>query len=243
MKKFALLLVLSSGTLALASVSVSEPANGSTVSTTVQYVASASSSCSKGISAMGIYTAPGLLAYSAPGDKLNTTLTLNPGVYNTVVEEWDNCGGASTTPITITVGSGGSGGSGHVTVTAPQANGTVNPTVQYTASSTSSCSKGVSAMGIYTAPGVLAYSAAGAELNTTLTLNPGVYNTVVEEWDNCGGAATAPVTITVGSGGSGGGSDVTVTSPKTQTRTRCEQAKVLQSMNFPVPISVLITGS
>jgi hypothetical protein len=214
MTKFALLLVLSSGTLALASVSVSAPANGSTVSTTVQYVASASSSCSKGVSAMGIYTAPGLLAYSAPGDKLNTTLTLNPGVYNTVVEEWDNCGGASTTPITITVGSGGSGGSGHVTVTAPKANSTVSSTVQYTASSTSSCSKGVSAMGIYTAPGVLAYSSPGADLNATLTLNPGVYNTVVEEWDNCGGAATAPVTITVGSGGSGGGSDVTVTSPK-----------------------------
>jgi len=36
---------------------------------------------------------------------------------------------------------------------------------------------------------------------------------------------------------------VTVTSPKTQTRTRREQAKVLRSMNFPVPISVLITGS
>ncbi|MGD0569208.1 MAG: hypothetical protein ABSA78_12445 [Candidatus Sulfotelmatobacter sp.] len=223
MRKFALLLILSSGTMALASVSVSEPANGSTVSTTVQYVASASSSCSKGISAMGIYTSPGLLAYSAAGSQLNTKLTLNPGVYNTVVEEWDNCGGASTTPIAITVGSGGSGGSGgsaQVTVTSPKTNSTVSSGVQYVASATSPCSKGVSAMGIYTAPGVLAYSSAGAELNATLTLNPGVYNTVVEEWDNCGGAATAPITITVGSGGgggSGGSAQVTVTAPKTNS--------------------------
>jgi major membrane immunogen (membrane-anchored lipoprotein) len=214
MRNFALLLILSSGTMAVASVSVSSPTNGSTVSTTVQYVASASSSCSKGVSAMGIYTAPGLLAYSTAGAALNTSLTLNPGVYNTVVEEWDNCGGASTTPITITVGSGGSGGSGQVTVTSPKTNSTVTSTVQYVASASSSCSKGVSAMGIYTAPGVLAYSTAGAELNTTLTLNPGVYHTTVEEWDNCGGAATAPVTITVGSGGSGSGAQVTVTAPK-----------------------------
>jgi hypothetical protein len=204
MRKFALLLILSSGTLALASVSVSTPANGSTVSTTVRYVASASSSCSKGVSAMGIYTAPYQLAYTTPGAKLDTALTLNPGVYNTVVEEWDNCGGASVIPITITVGSGGSGGSGQVTVTTPKTNSTVASTVQYEASATSPCSKGVSAMGIYTASGQLAYTTPGAQLNTTLTLNAGVYDTVVEEWDNCGGAATTPITITVGGGSTSG---------------------------------------
>jgi hypothetical protein len=34
-----------------------------------------------------------------------------------------------------------------------------------------------------------------------------------------------------------------VTSPKTQTRKMREEAKVVRSMNFPVPISALITGS
>jgi hypothetical protein len=149
---------------------------------------------------MGIYTAPDQLAYTTPGAKLDTALTLNPGVYDTVVEEWDNCGGASVTPITITVGSGG-----QVTVTAPKTNSTVSSTVPYVASASSSCSKGVSAMGIYTAPGKLAYTTSGDRLNTALTLNPGVYDTVVEEWDNCGGAATTPITITVGSGGSTSG--------------------------------------
>jgi hypothetical protein len=195
MRKFALLLVLCSGTLASASVSVSAPANGSTVSPTVQYVASASSSCPSGVSAMGIYTAPDQLVYTVQGTKLNTLLNLNPGVYHTVVEEWDNCGGASVTSITITVGSGG-----NVSVAAPKNNSTVSSTVQYVASASSSCAKGVSAMGIYTAPGQLAYTTQGAQLNTLLTLNPGVYDTVVTEWDNCGGSAVAPVTITVGGG-------------------------------------------
>jgi acid phosphatase len=58
-------------------------------------------------------------------------------------------------------------------------------------------------MGIYTAPNVVAYKVSGASLNTSLTLSPGTYNTVVQEWDKCGGASKTPVTITVS--GSGGG--------------------------------------
>jgi hypothetical protein len=46
----------------------------------------------------------------------------------------------------------------------------------------------------------LAYVVNGASLNTSLSLSAGTYNTTVEEWDNCGGAATTPVTITVASG-------------------------------------------
>jgi len=56
---------------------------------------------------MGIYTAPGVLAYVSNGSKLNTSLSLSAGTYNTTVEEWDYCGGAATTPIKVTVTSGG----------------------------------------------------------------------------------------------------------------------------------------
>jgi hypothetical protein len=148
---------------------------------------------------MGIYATPGQLVYTTSGAKINTVLTFSPGVYNTVVQEWDNCGGASSTPVKITVGSGGG-----VTVTAPKANSTVSTTVQYVASASSSCSKGVSAMGIYASSGQLVYTTSGAQINTLLTFSPGVYDTVVEEWDNCGGAATTPVTITVGGSSTSG---------------------------------------
>jgi hypothetical protein len=56
---------------------------------------------------MGIYTAPGVLAYVSNGANLNTSLNLGAGTYNTTVEEWDYCGGASTSNIKITVTSGG----------------------------------------------------------------------------------------------------------------------------------------
>jgi major membrane immunogen (membrane-anchored lipoprotein) len=185
---------------AAAEVQVTAPSNNATVPNQVQYVASATSACAKGISAMGIYTSPGALAYVNSGASLNTLLTLNPGTYQTVVQEWDNCGASASTPVTIQVGGQSSGG-GQVSVSAPQPNSTVSSSVQYVATATSSCAKGVSAMGIYTAPGVLAYSVSGAKLNTSLNLSPGTYHTVVEEWDNCGQAATTPITITVGGGG------------------------------------------
>lgn len=186
---------------AFAGVTVSTPANGSTVSGSVLYKASATTSCSKGIGSMGIYTAPGQLAYVSSGASLDTTLNLSAGTYNTVVEEWDNCGGAATTPITITVSGGGGSG---VSVSSPANNSTVGSPVNFKASASTSCSKGVSSIGIYTAPGVLAYVVNGSSLNYNLSLNAGKYNTVVQEWDGCGGSSSTPVTITV-SGGSGGG--------------------------------------
>lgn len=197
MPKYLMLIVCLSAVCApaaFAGVTVTAPANGVTVQGPVQYVASATTtSCSKGVGSMGIYTAPGVLVYVVNGASLNTSLNLSPATYNTVVEEWDNCGGAATTPVTITV----SGQTG-VYVTAPANNSAVGSPVQFTATATTTCSKGVSAMGIYTAPSQLAYVVNGASLNYSLPLSPGKYNAVVEEWDGCGGAATTPVTITVG---------------------------------------------
>ena len=102
---------------------------------------------------MGIYTAPNVLAYTVNGVSLNTELTLNPGTYQTVVQEWDNCGGVSNTGVTIIV----KGSALEVQVTSPANNSSVGPQVRYTATASSSCANGVAAMGIYTSPGVLAY--------------------------------------------------------------------------------------
>ncbi|HVR24238.1 MAG TPA: hypothetical protein VMU26_13075 [Candidatus Polarisedimenticolia bacterium] len=194
------LLVISAPSL-FAGVTVSAPTNNSTHQGSVPYAASAWTSCDKGVASMGIYTAPGVLSYVVNGASLNTNLNLSPGTYNTVVEAWDQCGGASTARVDVTVS--GSGQSG-VHVTSPANDSTVGSSVNFTATATTSCSRGVSAMGIYTAPSQLAYVVNGASMNHALGLNPGTYHTVVQEWDNCGGAATTPVTITVNGGGGGG---------------------------------------
>jgi len=198
---------------ALASVSVSAPLNNSEVATTVQYVATASTACAKGVSAMGIYTAPNVLVYTVNGSSLNTELSLNPGTYQTVVQEWDNCGGSTKTPVTIVV----KGAASEVQVTAPPNNASVGSQVQFVATASSSCAKGVAAMGIYTSPGILAYTGQGASLNTVLKLSPGTYNTVVQEWDNCGGYAKTPVTISVAGAVQAGGA-VQIAAPVTNAQ-------------------------
>jgi hypothetical protein len=186
---------------AFATVIVTAPSNGGTYSGAVRFVATASAkTCAKGVGSMGIYTAPYQLAYVTDGGSLDTTLTLNAGTYHAVVEEWDNCGRATTAGVTITVQSSPTTG---VYVTSPANNSTVRSPANFSATATTSCNKGVSAMGIYTAPYQLAYVVQGSALNYNLALSPGTYHAVVEEWDGCGGAATTPVTITISSNGGG----------------------------------------
>jgi len=57
--------------------------------------------------------------------------------------------------------------------------------------------------GIYTASNVLAYVVNGASLNYSLALSAGTYNTVVQEWDNCGGSKPPGYITVTGGGGSG----------------------------------------
>src|ERR1700692_1766005 len=92
---------------AFAGVYVTSPANGATISGSVPYAATATTStCSGGVSSMGIYTAPGVLVYVQQGASLKTSLNLAAGTYNTVVEEWDECGGASRHPLKLIASSG-----------------------------------------------------------------------------------------------------------------------------------------
>jgi hypothetical protein len=89
-------------------VTVTSPANNAQVTSPVNYVASASTStCSKGVASTGIYV-DNVLTYVAQGASLNTQLSLSEGSHDTVVEEWDHCGGAAYTTVNITVASGAS---------------------------------------------------------------------------------------------------------------------------------------
>jgi hypothetical protein len=192
---FPLLAVFVTGP-SFANVIVSSPQNGETVTTgQVKFVATANTTtCSKGVASMGIYV-DNKLEYVVNATIMNTALALPAGAHDTVVQEWDYCGGATLTSIPITV----TGKSG-VWVTSPANNSTVSWLANYVATATTNCPQGVGAMGIYV-NNQLEYVVKGASLNTQMNLSPGAQNTVVQEWDNCGGSAISPVNVTVkGSG-------------------------------------------
>lgn len=202
MKKvwFALVVGLLFALPGFATVTVTSPAANSTVTSPVQYVASATTStCASGVASMGIYV-NNSLKYVVNGTSLNTSLALANGSYDTVVEEWDHCGGASYVhlPIIVGSGSGTGGGTTGVTVTSPAPNSTVTSPVTYQATaSTNSCASGVASMGIYV-NNKLVYVVNGSTLNTQVSMASGAEHTVVEEWDHCGGAAYTTINLTVG---------------------------------------------
>jgi hypothetical protein len=82
MKTLPLFAALAIAAPAVAGVSVVAPIDNSNVATSVQYVATATTTCAKGVSAMGIYTAPNVLAYTVNGSTLSTALNLRRSEHN-----------------------------------------------------------------------------------------------------------------------------------------------------------------
>lgn len=184
-----------------AAVTVTTPANNAVVGSPATYQATSTTTCAKGVASMGIYVNNKLI-YVVQGATLNTAISLATGSQHTVVEEWDRCGGATYTPINVTI----SGGTPPppppppatgVTVASPAANSSVTSPVQYTASAGTTCAKGVASMGIYV-NNKLVYVTQGTSLNTQLSLAGGAQHTVVEEWDKCGGASYTTINLSVG---------------------------------------------
>jgi hypothetical protein len=183
--------LLSGLLFAAPTITVVSPKTGSTGGSPVYYEAYASSTCANGISAMRIYSAPSVAAYTTNGSHIETFLTLSPGSYRTVIDAWDNCGGVAAKTINITVSA-----TAGVTVYLPSAPSASVPIHVAASAQNSSCAAGISAMRIYTSPGVTPYTIDSNQLDAFITLAPGSYHLVVEAYDNCGHVHTSPFTET-----------------------------------------------
>jgi len=192
MKSFCLVpfLLLALEAPAFATVSVSNPANGATVSSPVHYAATASTSCATGVASMGIYV-NNSLKYVVNGTMLNTQLSLAIGPEHTVVQEWDHCGGSTFATIDLTVQGAAvtsvnlsssptsisAGGSATLTVSATNAT-----SVTVTGSDNSS------------------YSLPGSGGN--ITVSPSVTTTYTANAAGNSGSASASTTVSVAAAGS-----------------------------------------
>jgi len=109
MKSIVLILVISLPAFASTSngiVTITAPANGSSVATPVTVTANAVTppTCPAGISSMGIYPTPSNLLFKVKAATFSNSFMLNAGSYsNFVVQAWDKCGGVSKVSIAITV--------------------------------------------------------------------------------------------------------------------------------------------
>jgi 6-phosphogluconolactonase (cycloisomerase 2 family) len=143
---------------------------------------------------MRIYSAPFTPVYTTTGNRIATSVNLSPGIYSTVIQAWDNCGGVGKIPLKISV----TNQLPVVSVASPTDNSVTGSRVHFVASARSgSCSSGIAAMRIYTAPGVSTYTANTDQIDVELDIAPGSYHAVVQAWDKCGRVGKTPVNITV----------------------------------------------
>ena len=89
-----------------ATVAVPSLSNNSTVGSSVNVNATSTSTCPLGVAAMGIYV-DHALQQVGNGASLNTALPLAAGKHLVVVQEWDYCGGSTTSQVNINVSGGG----------------------------------------------------------------------------------------------------------------------------------------
>lgn len=178
-------------------INVISPKSGSSSGAQVLFEASARSSCASGISAIRIYTAPYVNAYTVNGAHLETFIKLAPGTYNTVVQAWDNCGGVAKTPVTITVVS-----TPGVSVFLPNTASALSPIHFAASAQNAGCSAGIAAIRIYTSWGFTPYTIDSSELDAYVLLQADTYDATIEAYDNCGNVFTSNVTVT-SSGGDG----------------------------------------
>lgn len=178
-------------------VTVSSPANNSTVKSPAVFAASATTAtCPQGLAAMGVYI-DNTLQYSTNGPSIQTSLALANGQHQAVIQAWDNCGGAFNTPLLITVGTSPTNGTTGINVSSPANNSTVASPVAFSANATTAtCGKGIAAIGVYV-DNTLSYTANGSSLQTPLALSGGQHQVVLQAWDNCGGAFNTPLGLDV----------------------------------------------
>jgi hypothetical protein len=152
------------------------------------------SDCSTGISGIQVYFGDNNLIYSTFSSYIDIYVPWVDSNYPVLVKGWDNCGGVSGAGIFY----GTNEQTGNVTVVSPIPNVAYSQYgVPFIATATTTCAQGVSAMGVYTANHDRVATVQGASMNVGINIPPGTYNAVVEEWDNCGGAATTSLNLIV----------------------------------------------
>lgn len=119
-----ILTVLVASAFSFAGVSISSPANGASVSTSVHVVASATTATKYPIASMIVYV-DNVKSYLIYSSNLDTTLNVSAGQHTFLVKSWDNGGNIYQASTTVTASGSGSSPAptGGTTVSLDQASG------------------------------------------------------------------------------------------------------------------------
>jgi len=214
-RKFVSLLIITFSLTAasFAGVTISSPQNGSTVSSPVHVVASATSA--NPITFMRIYV-DNIDVYDIAANRIDTLVSMAAGRRNVIVQAWDSKGVVFKAPITITVSVPPPPPG--VTVSLPRNGATLASPVHVVAAATSANS--ITFMRIYV-DNISVYGIAASKIDTVIDTSTGAHSVIVQAWDSKGLVFKTPVSITV--------NPTTTLSAETSNNTSAADSFVAQS--------------
>jgi hypothetical protein len=215
-----LIITISLAGVSFAGVTINSPANGSTVTSPVHVVASASSS--NPITSMRIYV-DNVSVYNNSSNRIDTSISMAPGSHLVVVQAWDSKGTVFKSQVNITVSQPGA-----VTISSPANGATVASPVHVVASASSS--NPITSMQIYV-DNVSVYGNSSNKIDTLVSMAAGSHTVVVQAWDSTGAVFKAQAVITVPAG-------VTITAPRNGA-TAGSPVHVLASASSANPITTM----
>ncbi|MGI9100864.1 MAG: Ig-like domain-containing protein [Terriglobales bacterium] len=206
---FLVLMTVALAASCFATVTISSPASGSTVSSPVHVVAYGTN----GTNAMILYV-DNNKQYTANSTTLDTTFSLSTGTHSLVVSGWDNSGNVTQAKESITVGSSSTSTStsgSYAKITSPSSGASVNS--PFTLNASASTANGVSGWVVYSdGNNVYQVNNGSTSLSASVSLSSGTHSVFVRAWDKVSGYVSSPtISITVGS--SSGSTSTSSTDP------------------------------
>jgi phospholipase C len=141
-----------------------------------------------------------LAVYNVKADRVDTTLTLQPGAHTILVKAWNTSGAVFRSSVSINAGgsdpSCGAGGiDPSITICSPGAGSTIQSPVHLVAGTRSS--RSITGMWAYVDGGPV-YNVKAGQIETALDLTPGVHTLLVKAWTSSGTVLRNSVNVTVG---------------------------------------------
>jgi hypothetical protein len=184
-----LIMTFSLAGVSFAGVTITSPQNGSTVSSPVHVVASATSA--NPITFMRIYV-DNIDVYDIAANRIDTSVSMAAGRRSIVVQAWDSKGAFFKATITITVNAPPPPPG--VAVSLPRNGATLASPVHVVAAASSV--NPITFMRIYV-DNISVYGAATNKIDTLLGTSTGAHSIIVQAWDSKGIVLKTPVSITV----------------------------------------------
>lgn len=177
-----------------AQVTITKPANGATVSSPINVVASAKSTTGYAITSMKIYI-DSVSQYTVKTSTVNASIPVANGSHNVTVVAWDSSGKSYSQAETITVGTPSP--TSVITVYSPANGTTVGSPVTFSAKASSGNSATpITSMKLYV-DSVSKFTTSSASINTSFAVASGTHNVTWVAWDSTGKSYTQNLSINV----------------------------------------------